>query len=115
MIEDRLQLDLLVNVPKLMDAFLQPLGDRRIKRLDNDAAIRFRCCLPAEEQVIDLPVYKVAIALQTTIIDVETRSQTEQTLEFSDRHKRHRAISRRTRFGHLRCPKNHGAFGRSSP
>jgi hypothetical protein len=45
-IEDRLQLDLLVDVPKLVDAFLQPLGDGRIKRLDDDAAIRFAAACP---------------------------------------------------------------------
>jgi hypothetical protein len=45
-IEDRLQLDLLVDVPKLVDAFLQPLCDGRIKGLDDDAAFAFATACP---------------------------------------------------------------------
>jgi hypothetical protein len=57
-IEDRLQVDLLVDIPKIMDAFLEPLGDGRIKGLDDDAAISLRRCLAAKEQVVDLPFTK---------------------------------------------------------
>src|SRR5438270_3480598 len=111
MIEDRLQLDLLVDVPKLVDTFLQALRDGRIKGLDDDAAVRFRGGLPAEQQIIDLPVHEVAVALQVRLIDVETRNQTEETLEFSDPHQRHQGTSHRN----MISARNRDASGRSSP
>ena len=36
MIEDGPQLDLFVDISELLDAFLEPFGDRQVERLDRD-------------------------------------------------------------------------------
>lgn len=73
MIEDGLELDLLVEPPELMDALLQSLGDRQVERLDGDPIVRLGCGLPAQEQIVDLTVYEVAVALEVGLVDVQTR------------------------------------------
>ena len=49
MIEDGAQLDLLVDISELVDAFLEPFGDRQVEGLNRDAVVRLGCSLPVKE------------------------------------------------------------------
>src|SRR5580704_1861550 len=55
-IEDRLQVDLLIHLPKRMNAFVQALGDRQVPGLNDTAAVGLRRYLPAHEQVVKLVI-----------------------------------------------------------
>jgi hypothetical protein len=54
------QLDLLVELSELVNALLQPLGDRQIGRLNDVTAILRGRRLAAKQQIVDLPVDEVA-------------------------------------------------------
>jgi hypothetical protein len=45
-IEDRLQLDLLIDLPKGLNAFLQPFGDRKVERLDDSRPFALAAATP---------------------------------------------------------------------
>jgi hypothetical protein len=92
-IEHRLQFDLLIDPAEFVDALLKPLGDRQAMRLDDVAAIGRCRRLRTQQQAMDLIADEVTVAPQARFIDVETRGQTEEPLEFGDRHHCHGSIS----------------------
>ena len=73
--------------------FLQPLGDREIRRLDDVAAVFLGGRLPAKEQIVNLVVDEVALALQVFLVDVESRRGAKEALELVDGHDRHHGFS----------------------
>jgi len=85
-IQDRLQLDLLVDLSEGMDAFLQPFGNGQIEWLNDVSAIGFRCGLAAQKKIVDLVVDELAVALEILLVDVEPCSSAEETLEPRDTH-----------------------------
>jgi molecular chaperone DnaK len=62
MIQDRLQLEFLVELPELVHALLQSLGDRQVERLDKVAAVGPGCRL-ATDQEIDLGTTNSCVAV----------------------------------------------------
>ena len=70
MIQDRLQLDILVECAEGLDALLQTFGDRQVVGLDDVASIRLGSGLSTKQQIVDLLVDEVAVAPQILLVDV---------------------------------------------
>jgi hypothetical protein len=67
-----------------MNAFLKPLGDRQVMRLDRDMAVRHRRGLGHEQHVIKLAVDEILVAGDVSFVDVEPSRLAEEPLEFMD-------------------------------
>ena len=72
MLQDGPELELLVELSELVNALLQPLGDRQVERVDDVAAVGLRRRLSADQEVVDLAVEEVAVALEVLLVDVQT-------------------------------------------
>ena len=81
LIEDRLQLDLLVDLIEFVDGSLQAFGDRQIERLDDRPAICLRGGLGPKQEVVDLLIDEVAVALEVLLINIEPGRDPEESLE----------------------------------
>src|SRR5690242_13612830 len=62
-VEDRAELDVLVELAEFVHGLLQARGEGQVGGLDNVAAVRRRGCLPGKQQVIDRLVDEVQVAL----------------------------------------------------
>src|SRR3979411_3205897 len=71
MFENRPQFDLLVDILEFMDAFLQALGDRQVGRLDENPAICLRGVFSPKQEVVNLPIDEVAVALEVLLVDIK--------------------------------------------
>src|ERR1700733_14696532 len=80
-VENRPQIDLFVELLEFVDVFLEPLGDWHVERLDDDAAICLRGGLGPKQQVVNLPIDELAVALEVLLIDFETGREPEEALE----------------------------------
>src|SRR6266568_1239086 len=85
-LQDGLELDLLVDLTEGMDALLEPFGDRQVLGLDDVAPVRPGGGLPHDEQVVELLVDEVAVALEVVLVDVQAGGGAEETLEPGDTH-----------------------------
>lgn len=85
-IQDRLQLDRLVDLSEGMDAFLQPFGNGQIEWLNDVPAICSRGGLSPQKEIVDLVVDELAVALEILLVDVEPCSSPEETLESRHAH-----------------------------
>jgi len=56
---------------------MQSFGDRHIPRLDDVPGVRLRGGLSDQEQVVDLLIDEVAVALEVVLVDVQRRRGTE--------------------------------------
>jgi hypothetical protein len=86
-LQDRRQLDPLVEVPEVVHGLLQPLGDRQVPGFDDVPAVRPRGGATHDEQVVDLPVDEVLVAPDVALVDVEAGCCPEEPLERGDVHR----------------------------
>ena len=54
-----------------LDALLQALGDGQLERLDHSPAICLRDGFSANQQVVNLPIDEIAVALEILLVDIE--------------------------------------------
>jgi len=69
-----------------VDAFLQALGDRQVERLDDEPAICLRGGFGPKQEVVDLLIDEVAVALEVLLVDIEPGRDPEESLEFRHAH-----------------------------
>jgi hypothetical protein len=69
------------------------LGDRRIERLDDGAAVRLRRDPAANEEIGRLLADEVAVPLEVALVDVEAGCDAEEALEPGNAHQRHRQVT----------------------
>jgi hypothetical protein len=82
LIENRPQFDLLVDVLEFLDAFLQALCDRQIDWLYDSPAVCFRGGFSANQEVVNLLIDEIAVALEVLLVDIEPGRDPEESLEF---------------------------------
>jgi hypothetical protein len=88
-LQDRLQLDVLVDLAEGVDALLQPPGDRQVARPDDFMVIGLRVGLAAQQQVVDCLVEKIVIVIETGVIHIQARRSAKETLELGNVHHGH--------------------------
>jgi hypothetical protein len=91
-LQDRLQLDVLVDLAEGVDAFLQSLGDRQVARPDDDVVVRLGVRLAALQQIVDLPVEEIVVALEVGVIHIQARRGAEEALELGNVHHGHEGL-----------------------
>jgi hypothetical protein len=85
-IEDRPQFDLFIEMLEFVNALLQAFGDRQVEGPYNVAAVCLGNRLAADEQIVDFLVYKVAVAFEVLLVDVEPGRDPKETFEPSRAH-----------------------------
>jgi hypothetical protein len=88
-LEETLELDLLVELPELVDPLVQALGDREIFGLHDVADVRLRRRLPDDDEIVDLVVDEVAVSLEVALVHVESGCRSEEPLELRNAHHGH--------------------------
>jgi hypothetical protein len=86
LIENRPQFDLLVDVLEFLDAFLQALCDRQIDWLYDSPAVCFRGGFSANQEVVNLLIDEIAVALEVLLVDIKPGRDPEESLEFRHAH-----------------------------
>ncbi len=88
-VQDRADLDLLVELAELVDGFLQARGDRQVRWLDDVPAVGFRVCLANEQEVIDRAVDEFQIAFHVVPVGINASRSAEKALELDEAHHWH--------------------------
>lgn len=82
--ENRPQVDLFARLLEFLDMFLKAVGNRQIERPHEDPAIRLGGRFAPQQEIVQLMINEVAVALEVLLVDIRASDGLEEPLEFRD-------------------------------